>query len=548
MNWLVVLASSICLGGWTQAQAATVENARVPDLELACKPETFATLLPEGTVIESAVIIENGSSYGEGSVNIAYPRNATHLPELCAITASFPSSTRSKFRFGLFLPTKWNNRFLTVGNGAFAGGINWLDMGAGVQYGFATMSTDTGHNSTGVDLSWALNNTDSKADFGFRSMHFSVNLARDMVQIYYGDSWQWAYYSGCSTGGRQGLKEAQLYPHSFDGVLVGAPAWWTSHLQTWTTKVAKDNLPEGAPNRIPPNLFPVIAQEARRQCDSVDGVEDGIISAPGQCRFDLTKILCGTRGVNTSACLTEPQIQTATTIYADYIAEGKFAFPGLEVGSENLWNVVLGASQPNPLGQDYVKYFLFDDPDWKWQSYNDSIVWIADKTDPGDASADRYDIPDFKARGNKIIMYHGMADGLIPTRSSSYFYEQVAAAMGGIAAVQEWFRFFLVPGMGHCAGTSVDAPWYIGGGNQMGSLAAGVSSTQGLTDAKHDALLALMNWVENGEAVDSIIATTWNKPTDPSSGVLRQRPLCPFPQTAKLTNGEDEKNPASWKC
>lgn len=566
MMRLVALALSIFWVRWAQGEASqaadalskrgdfldagvksrNVKNRAAP---LApCAPETFAALVPDSAVIESAVAVAEGGSYGEGSANPAYSTNPTKLPELCAVRAYWPTSDRSGFRFGLFLPTKWNNRFLAVGNGAFAGGINWLDMGSGVRYGFVTMSTDTGHNSTGIDLTWALNNSDTKMDFGFRALHLSVNLARDMVRSYYGDSWEWAYYSGCSTGGRQGLKEAQRYPHSFDGLLIGAPAWWTSHLQPWATKIAKDNLPRGAPNNIPSSLFPVISREAQKQCDSVDGVEDGIISAPGKCQFNLTKIQCGTPGVDASACLTEAQIQTAKTVYSDYIADGKFAFPGMEVGSEDLWGVLLGGSEPSPLGQDYIKYFLLDDPNWKWQSYNDSIVWIAEAADPGDATADQYTMTDFANRGNKMIMYHGTADGLIPLRSSTYLYEQVSKAMGGTAAVQEWFRYFEVPGMGHCGGTPVGAPWYFGTGNQAASLGTAVYSTPGFEDARHDALLALIDWVEKGKAVDSLIATTWKTSNDPSSGVLRQRPLCPFPQVAKLTSGEDEKKAESWTC
>ncbi|KAK3380831.1 feruloyl esterase B [Podospora didyma] len=521
-----------------------------------CDPSTFASVLPSNAIIEAAVSVANGSSYGEGApLNIAFPTNPTNLPELCAITVRIPTSSSSRVRFGLFLPTapKWNNRFLAVGNGAFAGGINWLDMGSGAQYGFASMSTDTGHNSSGADVTWALGNSATKEDFGYRAMHLSVTYSQKMVEAFNGKGWDWSYYSGCSTGGRQGLKEAQLYPDSFDGVLVGAPAWWTSHLQTWTTKVAKDNLPDGSPNRIPPGLFSVIAKEAVRQCDGADGVLDGIISAPEKCQLDLSKIQCGTEGVDASACLTAAQIQTAEKIYGDYITDdGKFAFPGLKVGSENLWGVVLGAPAPNPLGQDYIKYFLLDDASWKWETYNDSLVWRADALDPGHPSATKFDMSSFRdlkgGKNKKIIMYHGLADGLIPTGSSTYFYEQVASAMGSMSGVQDWFRYFLVPGMGHCAGTSVDAPWYIGGGNQAGSLGTGVYSTPGFGDAQHDILLGLMNWVEKGEPVDKVIATTWTKSSDATSGVLRQRPLCAYPKTARLEAGKDEKRAESWTC
>jgi hypothetical protein len=247
--------------------------------------------------------------------------------------------------------------------------------------------------------------------------------------------------------------------------------------------------------------------------------------------------------------LTPPQIATAKKVYATYTINGAYVLSGLNLGSEDQWAVVLGGSEPSPLGQDYIKYLLLDDPTWPYQSYDDSIVGLADAENPGGCSADQYNMTATKARGAKIIMYHGMADGLIPTGSSSYFYEQVAAAVpGGMASLREWFRFFLVPGMGHCSSTSFGAPWYFAGGGQAPSLGTGVFSTPGFSDAKHDALLALMEWVEKGVAVESIVATTWNQATNSSSGVLRQRPLCPFPETAKLLTGKEEKMAINWAC
>lgn len=145
-------------------------------------------------------------------------------------------------------------------------------------------------------------------------------------------------------------------------------------------------------------------------------------------------------------------------------------------------------------------------------------------------------------------MFHGMADGLIATRSSNVFYSRVAEALGGFDKLDSWFRLFLVPGMQHVALTAVDAPWYFAQPNGAAKVGTDVFSTPGFEDAQHDALMALMNWVEKGEAPDSIIATTWNNSTDPSSGVLRQRPLCPWPQRAIYDGSGDVDNAESWKC
>ncbi len=514
-----------------------------------CKANAFQPYLPVNAKVESVYVVQTGGTAGEGPPDIAYPVNPTNLPEMCVVTVNVTSSPRSNYRFGLFLPTKWNHRFLAVGNGAFAGGINWLDMGAGAQYGFAAMSTDTGHNSTAIDLTWANQNPDRQQDFGFRSIHGSSTIAQSLVEHYYGQCASYSYYSGCSTGGRQGLKETSMYQTTFDGMLIGSAAWWASHLSPWTTKIGIYDLPFGGPNYVSPAMFPVIGAEVVRQCDAADGVIDGIVSAPGACNFDFGPLSCSSPGADPSNCLTAPQIQTVINIRSNYIADGKFAFPGLEKGSEFQWFISVGAPEPSPLGEDYIRYFLLNNASWQWEDYNDNLVWKADAQDPGNLTPG-YDLSTFKSNGGKLLMYHGIGDGLVATNSTLVYREKVAQTMtgGNEASLNGWYRTFLVPGMGHCTGTSMNSPWYFAGGNQAGTLGTSTYSTPGFPDAQHDALLALISWVENGNAPDSIVATTWNNPQDPTSGVLRQRPLCPFPETAKLKPGKNETLATSWVC
>ncbi|KAL6405886.1 putative feruloyl esterase b protein [Ilyonectria robusta] len=514
----------------------------------ACSAVSLSRALPDNAKVLSAVAVPAGGSYGEGSANLAYPTNQTNMPATCTVVVNVTTSKTSSHRFGLFMPTTtWNQRYLTVGNGGFSGGINWLDMGAGLQYGFAVASTDMGHNSSMFDITWALGETEKRLDFGFRATHGTTVMAKKLVESFYASKIKHSYYSGCSTGGRQGLKEAQLYPEDFDGMLIGAPAWWTSHLQAWTTKLGIYNLPEGAANHIDASLYPILAAEAVSQCDAADGLSDGIISAPHKCLFNLNKMLCS--DCKTSNCLTTEQAQTVKNIYSDYVIGGKLTFPGLEIGSEGQWGVSISGSEPASLGLQYIQYMLLDNPSWPWEKYNDSIVALADKKDPGDCTADNYAaMAGYRARGGKVLMYHGMADALISTGSSTHFYESVATTLGGMIKLSNWFRFFLVPGLQHCSGTAVDAPWYFAGGNQAGAIGTGVFSVPGFTDPKHDAMMALMDWVEKGTPVDRIVATTWVRATDPSSGVLRQRPICPYPSHAAYSGKGDVNAATSWVC
>ncbi|KAB2578413.1 putative ferulic acid Esterase/Feruloyl esterase [Lasiodiplodia theobromae] len=517
-----------------------------------CSSAALQSALPSNATVLSAVPVAGNGTYGQGAADPAYPTNPTNLPALCAVYVNVTSSSSSSFRFGLFLPTEWNERFLAVGNGGFAGGVNWLDMGAGVGYGFAVVSTDTGHNSTSGELEWALDAPEVLNDWGYRAMHGSVELGKKLATAYYSSEIKYSYYTGCSTGGRQGIRDIQLYPEDFDGVLAGAPAWWTTHMQTWTAKMGTFNLPLNGSHRIDPALFPVIEAEVVKQCDPQDGLADNIVSDPLACNFNADALLC-TPTSNSSACLTPAQLDTLSKIYGAYIdTNDTFVFPGLALSSESQWQVLLGTPTGEPLsyGIDYVRYFL-SQPDFRWEDFTYAVVERADELDPGNATADAFAaMADYRARGGKLLHYHGWSDGLIATGSSLHFYQQVARALLPMGIpLDDWYRFFLVPGMQHCSATpsGVDAPWYFAGGNQAGDFGTGVHGVPGFEDGKHDALLALMDWVENGTVVDEIIATKFVD-EDVTKGVERQRPLCMYPKQAVYKGEGDVDAAESWEC
>lgn len=386
-------------------------------------------------------------------------------------------------------------------------------------------------------------------------MHGSVTLGKALTAEYYGSDVRYSYYSGCSTGGRQGLKEVQISPESFDGALVGAAAWDTDVINNYATAIGLFDLPVGAANFINYTRFPVLADEVVRQCDGADGVLDGIVSAPQLCDFDYGALQCGSANVALSAseCFTAAQVQTLKNIYNDWRTKsGEFLYPGLSLSSEDGWyaGTLLGWPEPSPFGVGYQRYFLYNDPDWPWQSFNDSSVTYAEKKRPGQATAAQYDISAFRDRGGKVLMYHGIADGLVVTKGSELYYKRTKLALGcdDDDRVGDFFRLFLIPGMGHCLGSAVEAPWYIAGEYQAEAVSNGTWSVPGFRDARHDALLALMQWTEHGEAPDQIIATAWNSQYNTSSGVLRQRPLCPFPAMANWDRRGDINEASSWSC
>lgn len=447
--------SAIGLGVLVATAASSTYDRRQSNV--GCSELTFAQVLPANVQIERVEALEAGSTYGGGLADLAYPIQPTNLPALCAVTVAVASSATSVYRVGLFLPEEWNNRFLATGNGGFGGGINWLDMGAGVQYGFAVVSTDTGHSSLVSNLSWALDNPESRNDWGWRAIHGSVVLGKLLTQAYYGRPMTYSYYSGCSTGGRQGLKEMQGFPDSFDGVLVGSSAWYTSHLNNWVTKVASYNWPAEDEKHIDWKLLPPIGGEIIKQCDDIDGVADGIISLPGLCNVDFGALLCSAPGANQSACLTSAQAQTLKNVYGDWnTSTGEFIYTGLSPSSELQMWTVLNYSNASPYGIGYAQNFLLNNASFALADFNDSLVSLADELDPGNSTAKNYNLTAFRDRGGKMIMYHGAADGLVPMPGSNLYYDRVVDTMGGnVTATQEFFRYFMVPGMQHCWTTAV---------------------------------------------------------------------------------------------
>jgi feruloyl esterase len=391
-----------------------------------CNNAFFDHVLPaEASTLVTYHVPANGS-FGQAG-DIAYPTNATGLPPLCAVIINVTSSATSSYTFGIFLPNEWNERFIAVGNGGFSGGIDWLSMASVVPYGFATISTSTGHNSTGQDMTWALNNPEAKTDWGYRAMHGSVVLGKQVTNAYYSSKVSYSYYAGCSTGGKQGMKEVQMFPEDFDGVLVGAPAWWSTHQQLWQLTVGIINLPENSSHYIPYDMFPLMSDEVIRQCDGSDGIVDGIVMDPKKCNFIPETLLCKP-GQNSSSCLTPPQIDSWYALHRP-IADihDVWIYPNFGLGSEAQMTGsfgVYGTNATSLFGTSYVVNYVLDDANWDWHTYNYSVVQIADAENPGGTNAVDFDISPFHARGGKLLHFRGLADGLIPTGASEVLYNK----------------------------------------------------------------------------------------------------------------------------
>lgn len=484
----------------------------------------------------------------------AYPQPVPDLPEFCRFGADFNTSKVSKVRFEIWLPRSdhWNGRFAFVGNGGDAGGVNYPDMGIPLsKYGFAVASTNTGHNGTSADGSFAISNPESQIDFGHRAVHLSTTYAKAIAALYYGKKPTYNYWIGCSSGGKQGVKSAQMYPADFDGVVAGAPAQWWTHLNGFTTHVNLLNAATTTPGAvIPPSFFTALNQEVTSQCDLLDGVADGIITNPRLCKPDLSRVACGSSNsspyVNAANCLSAPQLVTLKAIYTNWTStSGGFLFPTFEPGSESGWGFTVNGIPFGP-APDYFSYQVLNKTSVSTLQTNETelqgLVKIADATDPGQTNAIDPNLSPFFNRGGKLLQYHGFADPLIPSGSSLWYYEHVRNYFKD-ADLSDKYRLFMVPGVNHCGGgPGADA---FGGPGQR-SVSEGGSGQSLTFDAQHDMILATMQWVEKGVAPQSIISAKYVA-SNRTMGTAFTRLLCPYPQEGVYKSG-DANNASSYRC
>lgn len=514
----------------------------------SCTPSAFAQLLPSnGSVLWAQRVPANGTfidpSVGD---NGGGPTMVNGLQALCAVKLSVPTSNRSEVDFALFLPDQWNERFMTSGNGGYSGQIAWDELAAFTYHGFATLSSNTGHYASLLESSWAVNNIEAQADWGYRAIHLTVQLSKQIINGYYGQSAHHSYFASCSNGGRQGLKELTEYPDDFDGIIAGAPAWALTQLFAWMYEFQLPSSLAPLEVKLSDGLLSSFTEEAIRQCDPQDGVVDGIVSDPYGCNFIPETLLCNsTAPANNTACFSSKQLGLLRHTLNDWIDVNQtFVHPTLALGADFAFLHNLAAI---PFGLGYMQNFIYNSTSYGASDFDYyQTVQEGLALNPGNTNVN-YDVDEFQARGGKLLMYHGLADQLIPPRDSIDWYNQVQSVLyEKDLTTQDWFRLFLIPGMGHCISSNQDAPWYIGAGQQSIAL-QGARSVPGFEDAEHDVVLAMVDWVEKGVAPQQLIATRYNGDVF-ANGVQKQRPACPYPRQASYL-GEGDVNAAdSWSC
>jgi Tannase and feruloyl esterase len=474
-----------------------------------------------------------------------------NTPQYCHVIGLIPPGIH--WHMQLPLPSKWNGRLLNVGNGGKAGNLVYADRR--LTEGYAVANSNTGHdNGAEPNSSFAFDNKQEAIDFGWRATHVTATASKTLVAEYYGKAQKYAYWEGCSTGGRQGMMEVQRFPDDFDGIVVGSPVIDYEKLNAahiWSLKMLMKNHYEG-------NLaydsngnghydsvtkLNVLRDAVLAKCDAKDGIKDGVIDNPLACDFnperDLADKMCP-NDKNGDACFTKAEMQTIKDLYGGmHDSKGKHIFKGLMFGSEAQWpqNIIpYGGNNfmPSNLGYeiDHANFLFYGEakgvppsdikdlsykenktgafPEYAWWEFNfddftagkiEPMMKIFDATDPDLTRA-------LLQKKAKLLMYQGWGDGdAYPNMILDYYQEMVKTTFkGNMSAAHEDARLFMAPGMGHCGGGPGPNEW--------------------------DKLPPLVDWVEHGKAPDYIVAAhrTSNRSGQPNAPVTNQRKLCPYPE------------------
>ncbi|MER5433637.1 tannase/feruloyl esterase family alpha/beta hydrolase [Streptomyces sp. NPDC002588] len=438
---------------------------------------------------------------------------AEETDAICHVRLLVPGSVN----IAVSLPAHgWNGRFQGVGGGGYAGVLTPPD--AAARAGYAAAATDTGHTGSPLSGAWAWSPTGMKqdliTDFAERSVHEMTVKGKAVTRAYYGTAPDHSYWNGCSTGGRQGLMEAQRHPEDYDGILSAAPAInWDRFIpaELWPQVVMRES-----GHVVSSCTFEAVNKAVVAACDGQDGVTDGIVD-PRTCRFDPSKLIgtttpCGTVTAEDAAVVKKiwqgPRRKNGSFLW--YGLTPGTSFAGL-AGSTST-----GQAAPFPITADWFTYWLAKNPDFDWRT-----VTTAGFADWFDRSRTEYhdvigtDDPDLRAfrdGGGKLVLWHGWADQLIFPQGTIDYYQRVAARMGGLDRTERFARLFMAPGVAHCSGGPGAAPV--------------------------DPLAALVKWVEEGKAPNTLAG---------ANGELT-RPLCRWPSVPRYTGHGSTSDAANFRC
>lgn len=534
----VVLAA---LASASSAQiAAQVPAVSTPALAgPAARCAALATLRLTDTTIASAAIVP------AKAVETTPIGETPGYRSFCRVVARVRSAPGSDIGVEIWLPTDgWAGVFHGNGSGGFAGtfALGYAGMADGLRRGFATATTDAGTApATPLEGDALIGQPRKWRDWGRASTHVMTETGKAITKAYYGRDATRSYYTGCSTGGQQGLIEALHYPADYDGILVGAPVMnrtWGHAAVLWDYAAANRTAGSLLSDAKLKLLNSAAIASCWKQGHALAG--DRFISDPMSCRFDPAVLQC--KGTGAEDCLTAPEVATARAFYSGPIdGRGKQSYfgwlPGSEMPDTFGWSFLQKPINGQPPFGSLFKWVFGPDWDWKRFDFVRDMPVVDAKLGPVVNDATRGSLADYARRGGKLIVFHGLADTLVAPGQSVAFFDRHAREMGGADTLAKSARLFLAPGMMHCGG---------GTGPDAFNATLGIPPQPPSTDASHDLFSALIDWSERAVAPDRIIATRFS--TEERGRIEMQRPLCPYPQRAVYRGVGSTASPSSFRC
>ena len=466
-----------------------------------------------------------GRAIGSANISAAaiVPASAT-LPEYCRVTARIDP----KLNFEVRLPSSWNGKLHYGGGGGFNGSIPGANANA-LSKGYAQVSSDSGHQGGGTDASWALNDQEALLNFAYLSIPTVTAATRAIVRQRYGNEPAQAYFEGCSNGGKEALMNAQRFPDLFDGIISRAPAYQFTGLVLAFNRTARALAAPGA--AFTPGKIATMAAAVRNACDAADGVRDEVVSNLQACNFDPAVLRCpgGTDAGDT--CLSDAQLAVVRSYTTDFsLQTGQYLNTAWQLtgneqepGAWPAWVTGNPAATPPavPLQfafqQGLTRFMLTRNPTLDSLTFDPdtnpaavgALSAVLDATNPN--------LLQFRASGGKLILWHGASDPAISYKGPTRYYQQAVAANGGQAAADQFMRYYVAPGVLHCAG------------------GPGADTV--------DLLAALDDWVTRNAAPGNLTATKVV-----SGATSFSRPLCVWPRYPRFNGSGDVNAAASYTC
>jgi feruloyl esterase len=451
------------------------------------------------------------------------------VPAFCRVAATLKPSADSNIRVEVWLPIEnWNRRFLGLGNGGFAGTLNPIALAQGLQRGFAVAHTDMGTSPNVAE--GLVGRPERVIDWGWRSTHEMTLFSKSMTRALYAQAPSKSYFMGCSTGGGQGLHEAQRFPDDYDGIAVGAPAnervaTHASILWNWMAVQASQAPALSGAKRT------LWRDAVIKACDADDGVTDGLLGQPDKCAWTPRLQQCA--GADGPDCFTAEEATAIEKIYEGPkdTRTGARIFAGLSKGTEENTSVYAFFPTFPVFGELFQIVF---GTDWDWRGFDFGVDFQASQAAIGSTvNADVPDLRAFKSRGGKMIMYTGWADQFIAPKQTIDYFKRIDSASNA----STFARLFVAPGMAHCGGGS--APNYFG---------QDVGTAPFAGDASRDLLTALMQWSEGGAAPNTLVATQYSDGNASTGSIVRTRPLCAFPKVARYLGAGSTDVAENFSC